>query len=51
MVAEPGLTTLKSGGRLRLDNVRNCDGLVNDGDSIAIGATFSISPKQKITGS
>lgn len=45
------LTTLKAGGHLRLYHVQNCDGLVNDGDSIAIGATFSISPKQKITSS
>jgi hypothetical protein len=43
------LATLKTGGKLRLYDVKNCDGVVNNGDSIAIIATYTVSPKQKIT--
>jgi len=43
------LATLKSGGKLRLYDVKNCDGVVSDGDSVALIATYSVSPAQKIT--
>lgn len=43
------LTTLATGAKLRLFSVTNCDGVVNDGDAIAIIASYVLSPKQKIT--
>jgi hypothetical protein len=32
-----------------LFSVNNCAGVVNNGDSIAIVATFAVTPKQKVT--
>jgi hypothetical protein len=44
------LTTLTTGGKLHLYNVQNCDGVINNGDSVAISASYAVSPKQTITG-
>jgi hypothetical protein len=43
------LTTLKAGGKLHLYDVSNCLGLINNGDTITISATYAVSPAQKIT--
>jgi hypothetical protein len=44
------LVTLKTGGKLHLFSVsNNCAGVVKNGDSIAIIATYAVTPKQKIT--
>jgi hypothetical protein len=43
------LTTLTTGGKLHLYNVKNCDGVVSNGASVAISATYTVTPKQKIT--
>lgn len=44
------LATLKTGGKLRLYDVsKNCDGFVKNRDSIAIIASYTVTPKQKIT--
>lgn len=43
------LTTLKTGGKLRLYDVRNCYGLVSNGDSVAISASYAVRPAPKIT--
>jgi hypothetical protein len=43
------LTTLKTGGNLHLYAVKSCLGLVNNGDTMAISATYTVSQKQKIT--
>jgi hypothetical protein len=44
------LATLKTGGKLHLFDVsKNCDGVVSDGDSVALIATYQVSPVQKIT--
>lgn len=43
------LAILKTGGRLHLFSVKNCAGVVKNGDSIALIASYAVSPKQKIT--
>jgi hypothetical protein len=43
------LVTLTAGSTLRLYNVKNCMGVVSNGDKIAIIATYVLTPKQKIT--
>jgi hypothetical protein len=43
------LTTLKTGGKLHLYDVKNCDGVVSNGASVTFGATYTVTPKQKIT--
>jgi hypothetical protein len=43
------LAILKTGGNLHLYNVKNCAGVVKNGDSIAVVATYAVTPKQKIT--
>ncbi len=43
------LTVLRTGGNLNVYNVTGCAGLVNDGDPLALSATFTLSPKQAIT--
>jgi hypothetical protein len=43
------LAILKTGGKLHLFSVKNCDGVVNNGDTIALIATYTVRPKQKIT--
>jgi hypothetical protein len=43
------LAMLKTGGKLHLYDVKNCQGVVRDGDSVAIIATYRVSPVQKIT--
>ncbi len=43
------LAILKAGGKLHLFSVKNCAGVVKNGDTIALIATYSVSPKQKIT--
>ena len=43
------LTTLKTGGKLHLYDVKNCQGVVSNGNSVALIATYSVSPVQKIT--
>jgi hypothetical protein len=43
------LAILKTGGNLHLFSVKSCAGVVNNGDSIAIIASYGVSPKQKIT--
>jgi hypothetical protein len=43
------LAILKAGTKLHLFNVKNCLGVVKNGDLIAIVATYSVTPKQKIT--
>jgi hypothetical protein len=39
-----------TGGNLHFYNVQGCAGLINTGDSASISATFTVSPKQAITG-
>jgi len=43
------LAILETGGTLHLFSVKSCAGVVKNGDSIAIVATYNVSPKQKIT--
>lgn len=43
------LTILKTGGKLHLFSVKNCAGVVKNGDSIAIIASYTVKPQQKIT--
>jgi hypothetical protein len=43
------LTTHTAGSRLRLFGVTNCEGVVSNGDAIALIANYVVSPKQKIT--
>jgi hypothetical protein len=43
------LAILKTGGKLHLFSVKNCMGVVNNGDSIALIASYAVTPKQKIT--
>jgi hypothetical protein len=43
------LATLTAGSSLRLYSVKNCMGVVSNGDKIAIIATYALTPKQKIT--
>jgi hypothetical protein len=44
------LTTLKTGGKLHVYNVSSgCAGVVSNGDSVAISASYTVSPAQKIT--
>jgi hypothetical protein len=43
------LAILKAGTKLHLFNVKNCLGVVKNGDLVAIVATYSVTPKQKIT--
>ncbi len=43
------LAILKTGGNLHLFSVKSCDGVVNNGDSVAIIASYAVTPKQKIT--
>ena len=43
------LTTLKTGGKLRLYDIHGCLGLIKNGDTVTISATYAVSPKQKIT--
>jgi hypothetical protein len=44
------LAILKTGGNLHLYNVaKACAGVVKNGDSIAVVATYTVTPKQKIT--
>jgi hypothetical protein len=44
------LTAEAAGGNLRLYDVKNCNGLIKDGDNIALSASYKVSPTQKITG-
>jgi hypothetical protein len=44
------LTAKATGGNLRLYDVKNCNGLIKDGDKITLGASYTVSPAQKITG-
>jgi hypothetical protein len=43
------LTALTTSGNLHFYDVSGCLGLFNDGDRAALGATFTVSPKQAIT--
>ena len=43
------LAALTAGSNLRLYSVKNCMGVVSNGDKIAIIATYVLTPKQKIT--
>jgi hypothetical protein len=43
------LAALKTGGKLRLYNVKNCEGVVSAGNSVALIATYLVRPVQKIT--
>jgi hypothetical protein len=43
------LAILQAGTKLHLFNVKNCLGVVKNGDLIAIVANYSVTPKQKIT--
>ena len=43
------LTFLSSGSNLHYWHVRNCDGLINDGDPVALTASYMIRPIQDIT--
>jgi len=44
-----GRLTPRTGGKLHSYNVIGCAGLFNNGDPVAISATFTLSPKQTIT--
>jgi hypothetical protein len=44
------LTTLKTGGKLRLYDIHNCLGLISNGDTVTISVSYAVSPAQKITG-
>jgi invasion protein IalB len=44
------LTAEAAGGHLRLYDVKNCNGLIKDGDNITLSASYKVSPTQKITG-
>jgi hypothetical protein len=43
------LTTLTSGGKLHLYDIHNCLGLISNGNTVTISATYAVSPAQKIT--
>jgi hypothetical protein len=43
------LTVLKTGGKLHLYDIHSCLGLIKNGDTVAIAATYAVSPAQKIT--
>jgi hypothetical protein len=43
------LAALKTGGNLHIYNVKNCAGVISNGNSAALIATYSVSPVQKIT--
>jgi hypothetical protein len=43
------LTAEAAGGNLRLYDVKNCKGLIKDGDKITLSASYKVSPAQKIT--
>jgi hypothetical protein len=43
------LATLTAGSNLRLYSVKNCLGVVNNGDKITLIASYVLTPKQKIT--
>jgi hypothetical protein len=43
------LTALQTGGRLRVYDVRNCFGVISDGDSITLSASYAVRPSLKIT--
>jgi hypothetical protein len=44
------LTALQTGGSLRVYDVRNCYGVINNGDSITLSASYAVKPSLKITG-
>jgi hypothetical protein len=44
------LTTLKTGGKLHLFDIHSCLGLISNGDTVTISASYTVSPAQKITG-
>jgi hypothetical protein len=44
------LTILPPGGTLHWYHVSGCAGLIRDGDTATLGATFAVSPGQDITG-
>jgi hypothetical protein len=44
------LTALRTGGSLRVYDVRNCYGVINNGDSITLSASYAVRPSLKITG-
>jgi hypothetical protein len=43
------LTTLKTGGKLRIYDVHDCHGLISNGNSVAITASYTVTPAQTIT--
>ncbi len=43
------LVLLTSGSKLHLYNVQGCLGLVKNGDTMTMSASYAVSPKQKIT--
>lgn len=43
------LAALKTGGKLHLYDVRDCFGLIGNGDSVTLSASYAMSPAQKIT--
>lgn len=43
------LKILPHGGTLHFYDISGCVGLINDGDPVALSATFTVSPKQDIT--
>lgn len=43
------LTFLSSGSNLHYWHVKNCDGLINDGDPVALTASYTVRPIQDIT--
>jgi len=44
------LTARRSGGELRVYDVSHCSGVIENGDSIALSASYAVRPFQKITG-
>lgn len=44
------LTARRGGGELRVYDVSNCSGVIENGDSIALSASYTVRPFQKITG-
>jgi hypothetical protein len=44
------LTALQTGGNLRVYDVRNCHGVINNGDSLTLSASYAVTPSLKITG-
>jgi hypothetical protein len=43
------LSAVAAGSRLRVYDVRHCDGLINNGNAVAFGANYGIRPGVKIT--